>query len=438
MSGETAPAIGHTVPPEISGKVDEVLDGDVLKYLTETVQRTVIGDKNRAGVQLIILVGCQRGLRNGHGIYPLLNGDPEGGKTWLVRQSLWIFPPEAVEDSGMSPQAIYYDNGNLDGVPRIYYIDDFNGLNEDLKATLKQILTNFRRDTRRKIPNTRMGTTTTMVVPARTILIFTAVDSIGDQQMMSRLYQMPPDDSDDIKEKIYEYTMASGSGEIPDLDAVVDERVEVCREVLRALINPCNPVEVVIPYIREIEWRDSKKSRNYNVLFDLIRLSALVEQRHRQQKNGVIYASYDDFYRAVGIFEPRRRMMTTKLSKGPQRIFDYLRDHPNPNPEYKGYTQAELVEELKNDQGNTSKWLATLQEMTLVVKDRDIRERAREKTVVDEDGHKHTYTDTAPIQVDVYRYVGDPYISTVFDTPIQLSETEKSKPEYTAWKEARI
>jgi DNA-binding MarR family transcriptional regulator len=424
---------GRTLRPEIAAKVDEVLNGNVLSYLTNTVQRTVMGQGNKAGVQLIILTGCQRGLKNGHGIYPLFNGDPEGGKTWLVRQTLWAFPPEIVEDSGMSPQAIYYDN--LDGIPRIYYVDDFNALNEDLKSSLKQVLTNFRRPTKRKVPNTKTHTTDTMIVPARTVLIFTSVDSIGDVQMMSRLYQCPPEEGNGIKDKIWEYTLASGAGEIPDLDAVVDDDVEVCREVLRQLIDPAHPLEVIIPFIREIEWKDPKKARNFNVFFDLIRLSALLEQRHRKHdlENGVIEANYEDFYRACSIFEPRRLMTATKLSKGPQRVYDYLRDHPNVG--YKGYTQTELVEKLKVDQGNLSKWLTTLTEMTLVVKDRDLRDRTREKTIEDTNGNKRKIEDATPVQLDVWRYVGDPITTSVFDAPIQLSENEREKKEYQEWRQ---
>jgi hypothetical protein len=404
------PNMGHAPDGVIAVKADEVLNsGDVLGYIVETFQRTVVGEHNVYGIQIIVLAASQRALTNGKGIYIFVNGSMEGGKSWLIRQVLWAFPTEYVVDASMSPQAMFYENQDE---AKIYYIDDFNGLNEDMKSALKAVLMNFRRDTVRKVANNHAHKCETYKVPARTAVMFSAVDSIPDQQLMSRLFQIPPAGGDSSKEKIYGYDVATNDGTREDLDAVEDERVKICREVLRVLLS--KQVTVLIPFAKEIQWQDAKNSRNYNVLFDLIKLSAILEQRNRQiDSNGRLLATYEDFYRARGMFEPRRQMMTTKLSEGPQKVLNWLAARTGQN-----FTQAEIVEETGINQGNLSRWLNTIKEMSLVVEDGDVRQRGDRS-----------------VPVKVYKYVGEAPKSTIFDVPIELSEQERSKPEYKKWRE---
>lgn len=402
---------GHTVPPEIAARVDEVINKPgVLDYLAETAERTVVG--NRLAIRLIILVCAQRGLANGYGVYLDVNGGSGSGKSYTVRQTLWILPKEIIVDSSMTPQAIFHENATE---PMIYYIDDFNTLDDNLKSTLKSVLTNFRRITIRKVAEkqTNSHITVTKSVPARTVVIFSSVDSIGDQQLMNRLIPLPVEADELMKKMQHDYQNDVASGLKQDLDTNEDKRILVCREIFRVLTS--KPVEVIIPFAHEIEWPavEFQNARNYNVFLDLIKLCALLEQRNREtDEQGRLKANYDDFYTAARIYAPRRQMQAQKLSEGPLKVLNYLMTHRNDN-----FMQSELVEQLKVNQGNLSRWLKILSEMSLVVEDTDTRLR-NERSV----------------NVKVYQYRGDPIVATVFDSPLQLSEREQGKPEYMEWK----
>jgi len=426
MSVEAVPVEGHIVPMDISTKVDEVINKPgVLEYLANTVERTVVG--NRLAIRLIILVCVQRGLKNGYGVYVDVNGSSGDGKSYTVRQTLWILPPEIVVDSSMSPKAIYHDNATE---PRIYYIDDFNTLDEDTKSTLKAVLTNFRRSSDRKVAEKIGNTniTVTKSVPARTVIIFSSVDTIPDRQFMNRLIPLPVEADDGAKKMQHTYQNDVASGLKPDLDTMEDDQVVICREIFRALTS--KPIEVIIPFAHEIEWPEVefKNARNYNVFLDLVKLCALLEQRNRDTDDqGRLKVTYDDFYTAAKVYAPRRQMQATKLSEGPQKVLDHLRANTE-----KTFTQAELVEELKINQGNLSRWLKFLLEMSLVVEDKGVRQiDTGEKDSFGCPLFKTTYP-------NIYQYKGESAKSTVFDSPIQLSEKERSKPEYIAWKEAKV
>jgi hypothetical protein len=408
FSGTTG--TGHTVPLDISTKIDEIINKPgVLDYLAETVERTVVG--NRLAIRLIILVCAQRGLANGYGVYLDVNGGSGDGKSYTVRQTLWILPPEIVADSSMSPKAIYHDNTTE---PMVYYVDDINTLDEDLKSTLKSVLTNFRRPTVRKVTEKRgnVNVTVPKTVPARTVIIFSSVDSIGDRQLMNRLIPLPVEADSSMKKLQHDYQNDVASGLKQDLDTMEDERILICREIFRALTS--QQVEIIVPFAHGIDWPEIEfqNSRNYNVFLDLIKLCALLEQRNREpDQQGRLKATYDDFYTAARIYAPRREMQVTKLSNGPQEVLNYLIVHRGHN-----FTQAELVERMKVNQGNLSRWLKILLDMSLVVEDADTRQ-GKDRSV----------------NVKVYEYRGDPIVSTVFDSPLQLSESERTKPEYREW-----
>lgn len=411
------------VAPEIKEKANKIVaSGKVLDYIEDKIARTVIG--NRGGIRMLVMTCSQRALENGNGVYNHLNGRMGGGKSHLVRTVLFYFPPEVVRDSGMSGKTLFYDNAEQS---MIYYIDDFNGLDETTKSTLKNVLTNFRKDTEYRPVNKKNGENivVSLKVKARTTVIFSSVDSIGDQQLMDRLVPLPTDTDPNTKKKVYEYYTKVDSGQMKDLDSVVDEEVQVCREVLRQLTCDGNLYRVVIPYLKEVEWPQDELSntRNYGVFRDLIKLSALLARakRPRDEEDNIV-ANYEDFYTALDVYAPsneRRTMMKTKMSEGPQRVHDFLASHNDEN-----YTQAELVDRLKVSQASLSRWLETLKEMSAVAELMSGRE------------YKNSYTETSrTLPVKVYQYKGDAPTGKLTDHPIQLSEKCRSSPEYKTWEQ---
>jgi hypothetical protein len=245
---------------------------------------------------------------------------------------------------------------------------------------------------------------------------------------MSRLIPLPVEHDEHAKRLQHDYQNDVASGIREDLDAIEDEQTLICREIFRILTD--KPLDVIIPFAHEIDWPEIefKNTRNYNVFLDLIKLCAIFEQRNRtiDDKKRLV-ATYDDFYKAASIYAPRRSMNSTKLSEGPQKVLDYLMCNYDQD-----YTQKELVEKLKCNQGNLSRWLETLKEMSLVTEDKGVRQK--------DTGEKDSYgapliRSTFP---NVYQYKGEPIVGKITDTPLQLSEKERSKPEYIAWKEAKV
>jgi hypothetical protein len=221
---------------------------------------------------------------------------------------------------------------------------------------------------------------------------------------------------------------------VPDLECIEDERVIVCREAFKALTS--KPLEVVITFAHEIEWpeHDYKNTRNYNVFLDLIKLCAIYEQRNREvDENNRIIANYDDFYLAASIYAPRREMNDTKLSEGPQKVFDLLIRHKD-----QSYTQAEIVEALKIPQASLSRYLKTLQEMSLIIEDKGVREIGCKTVEIDGMGRPKEIDDTRFTYPNVYQYKGNGIESNIYDTPLTLSLKEKAKPEYQKWLEDKI
>ena len=71
--------------------------------------------------------------------------------------------------------------------------------------------------------------------------------------------------------------------------------------------------------------------------------------------------------------------------------------------------------------------------MSLVVEENDIVEK--------ETGDTDSLTwmpKTRQVNVIKYQYVGESIRGSVFDSPLQLNEEERAKPEFKAWLEAKI
>ena len=109
------------------------------------------------------------------------------------------------------------------------------------------------------------------------------------------------DDSVEQDLKVLDRTLAS-TEEFPDATGPEHESVLICRQIWEDL----SPVWVVIPYATRIRFQSAENRRNPDMVLDLIRTNAALNQRQREQKQigsvTCVIATREDFSQAARLF----------------------------------------------------------------------------------------------------------------------------------------
>jgi len=261
-------------------------DPNLLERAEQLIERLgLVGEEiNRC---LLFLAGV--GGHLGQPIHVVVKGESSGGKNTVVRIPLQLLPQERVQfTSGLSTQALAFHKGPIEGV---LVIDEAEG-QQHAEYAIRQAMSEGR--VSRMTVDDMKGVTLEVEVTASIITTTTAPALHAENE--TRVFNCCIDDSEEQTRQILAKSAKRAEGTV---EAVDDNELELWRVALGSLESS----EVVIPFAPVLSEKfpsgPVRARRDFGRMLDLIRASALLHQRQRDQDScDRLLASSDD-YRVV-------------------------------------------------------------------------------------------------------------------------------------------
>ena len=175
----------------------------------------------------------------------------------------------------MSDKALFYVEGLRPG--SLIALDDIS-LSDQMQEILKGVTTSFQKPFRyRMVSKDRTGQVCT--IPERCVWWVAKVEGSGDDQVWNRMLTFWIDDSKVQDKRVLERTL-SGAESLPGISGAESEEMRVCRQIWDSLYQ----FWIVIPYATRIRFQSAENRRNPDMLLDLIRTNATLNQRQPESQ----------------------------------------------------------------------------------------------------------------------------------------------------------
>ncbi len=277
-------------------QADEILScGDPLAYLLATFAKSHEGDQTVAECLIHSLVS--RTVINSKGLHVSITGESGKGKSHAMDTMRTLIPKRFRLDGRLSDKALFYMEDLIPGT--VITLDDV-GLSDQMQEILKGVTTSFQKPFPYRTVN-KDRKAQVCIIPERCIWWIAKVEGAGDDQVFNRMLTCWIDDSEEQDLRVLERTL-SNAEQMPGSEFMDDQDIRVCRQIWEGL----SPVFVVIPYARKIRFQSSENRRNPDMLLDLIRTNAALNQQQREKKIvgsiTSIIATKEDFEQAARLF----------------------------------------------------------------------------------------------------------------------------------------
>jgi hypothetical protein len=286
--------------------------GDVLKFLVQQAQRNHVGDGDVIK-HLLASIASTNSLTSA-GIQPELNGEKGKGKTDCCLSVLHLIPEKWKLRASVSAKSLFYYPDLPTGA--IIFSDDVEW-STDLVATVKRSMGSFQEPQQHiTLDKNRQPMTHTM--PARLAWWLSSVESVADDQLIDRQFNLDIEEGLEHAEEVSDYLRISRSRKATRY--AVDWRIEVARYIIDQ-IKSHESFKVVIPCAKAATWHIKGDHRTQNKFWDLIEAFAILryKQRHIDDK-GWLYATKEDFKEARTIFMRRKANHRTHLTNAQTEI----------------------------------------------------------------------------------------------------------------------
>jgi hypothetical protein len=284
------------VAPDISLEADQILHtGDPLEYMLNTFAQEHIGD--RVVAQCLVMSLASRQVINAKGLHVSITGDSGKGKSHSFDTMMQQVPSDLRLEGRMSDKALFYIKGLKPGT--VIALDDVS-LSDQMQEILKGVTTSFKKPfVYRTVNKDREGEV--CIIPERCIWWVAKVDGTGDDQVWNRMLTCWIDDSEEQDERVLAKILEE-SASLPSGDSGVSRENLICQEMWRSL----PPAYVVVPFAHRIQFSSSGNRRNPDMLLDLVRANALLNQHQREERmegtTRCIIAKVEDFLRACRLY----------------------------------------------------------------------------------------------------------------------------------------
>lgn len=293
--------------PEIAAEAEELLgDPDLLARFTASVRgRGLVGEELAA--RAVLLASVTRKSRRA--IHVVVKSASAGGKNTLVRAVTDHLPPaEVLEISDMTPRALQYLAGKgLKGTVLVLIEQDAGDRAETpIRIAMSEgKLTTLAPS---KDPATGEIVTKQYVMEAGCIFSTTTRASLNDENE-TRVLEITLDESPEQTRRINEEIARRAAN-----PASAQEEAEQAREleVWRVALGLLEPAEVIVAdaprLVGKIPSSRIRARRDFQRLLDLIKGSALLHQRQREWRKGLVVATDQDVQVALelaaGLIDP--------------------------------------------------------------------------------------------------------------------------------------
>lgn len=284
------------IPDHIIDAANEIIyTGDPVKYIMDTHASMHVGDDALA-TTLLISIGIQS-VRNSDGIQPKLAGNSGKGKTHCCKAMIHLVPEKYKFNTTLSDKAIYYIE-IPDGA--IVFSDDIN-LSEGLEGLIKRSTSNFQEGSDYTTVD-RNRNPLHLTIPPRISWWLTSVSNDQSIELLNRQFGGDVDETKGQDNAVMEYHLTKATTGTMNLP--LNDDVGICRYILQDIKD--NLYTVLIPFAREVVWKDPVNRRNLPIFLDIIRAFAVL--RHRQRyitEDHEIIANIDDYNDAKALYSGR-------------------------------------------------------------------------------------------------------------------------------------
>ncbi len=333
-----------------------------------------IGSNDSSLICLLSYIGGRE--LTGDGLHLKVSGESQGGKSITIGAGLNCLPPEDIYAGACTPKAPIYDSSLQSGI--IIKIDESQKLEPEFLALMKESVSTFQTPVLYRTVIDKK--TVVKQIPPRITWVFVSVDSIGDEQVLNRLFPLGVD-SKEKYQNVTDFRLKRREDGISK-NAVTDDVLRI-RAALRHYRD--NRFRVLVPFASRIRYKSQvKRDQRLQEFFEncLIYHAALCyrERTHDTGSDGVITveATEDDFYAVLKlrIFN-RPTEATNRLSPSEiQLIKDIVAKglngttYPIPRQDLlkvgAGYSQARLTNILRGRNGEDNGLLCKIPGFTEV------------------------------------------------------------------------
>lgn len=325
-SDDTAGGLKDAYPPDILKEVWDILKtGDPLAYSLGTFARDHEGDLTVA--ECLALSLASRSITNpkSKGLHVSVTGISGKGKSDAFDVMLLQVPKLSRLGQRISDKALFYAENLRPGM--VITLDD-TSLSDQMQEILKGVTSSFQKPFQYLTVNTdRKGKI--CEIPERCLWWIAKVEGTGDDQVLNRMLTTWIDDSAEQDKKVLHRTLDAATA-LPGQETMLRTDLKVCQAMWDILFST---VWVVIPYAHQIQFNSISNRRNPDMLIDLIRAHAIMNQyqRKREEINGIICvtAKREDFVRASVLYKQlsgKTGGQTTKLTRREADVITAIRN----------------------------------------------------------------------------------------------------------------
>lgn len=297
---------------EVRTEAEDILKhGDPAQYISETIGQRHLGDESL--IWSCIAAGACLFISNTRGLHVGATGDKGTGKSDGFEMWAETLPPRFVYNGSMSAKSMFYDE---DAMPRTVRVFDDVDFNDDQINTIKKITSHFQKKTQHStVVN---GKNKKMFAPERQVMLMNSVNGVDDDQLLDRFLLVSTQNDPCHLEAVANCILGAEIKRFKE----TDHDIQVCRCMIDIL--SANDYEICIPYIKAINLVDKTKLRNIKKFIDIVRSCCLYRIFQREERNGVYFATLDDFDRASWIYSMSADSNATQLTKKELEYLGYF------------------------------------------------------------------------------------------------------------------
>jgi len=348
------------VQPPSEAEREEALAFLRRKDLLDQVARDIdglgyVGEETNK--RLLYLVAVSRKLEDP--LSAIVLSQSGAGKSGLTEVIEKLIPPEdVVLLTRLTPQSLYYvEPGFLDR--KLVIVEErYGSMEADYSIRVLQSRKKLIAAAPVKDPQTGNMRTKVFTVEARAAFIEATTAASVNHENATRCFELLMDESEEQTRRIHERqrTLRTERGlELRRASEAVLRRHWNAQRLLE-------PLPVVIPFADELTFPSSwmRTRRDHARFLNLIEVSAFLHQHQRQQKDGAILASVDDYATAYGLASEVLKETLSDLKKPLREAYERIRGLCQGE---KGVSRREVRDALGVPDSTVRRWLGELVEL---------------------------------------------------------------------------
>lgn len=340
---------------DILKKACELLEGDPLKYVADTVNKIHVGDREL--IQIAYISGLSARLAKPIHLWPI--GTSQKGKSHSLYTVRNVFPKEHYELlTSASPKSLFYyakkyGESCFDG--KLIYIDEIES--SKLTLPLLRSLTSPT-DMQPRHLSVYDADLLDLKIKGPRVIWFTSIKAFGGDQLRNRFIFVNPDETTDQDDEVFKLQLNEESSNPNDL-----KEFKTAQAITKQIFEETKALTVKIPYIDRIVW----PYKNYRWLFPIfksfIQIITKTRYKNREIENNTITSKTDDFTTAKSLWSNFIESIIYRASEPAKTLLNVLTAD-----KYEAKTTAELAEEIGKSTRQVNRLLTELEDAQLINK----------------------------------------------------------------------